>query len=196
MFENPDTTKLPEGLKPPKYPEGYETMNQQEKSQADELLRRQNLFYLYRVFNGGLNKLHLKALQESLIMPRQLLVNFAGQQWTGDIMNLRGALMRMREFWAHFPNKGDQTECPIEFTEQEISEQSEHEDMWYKLNTLVSLWREELGLSEEGWVSAEMYEHAVERNESLKAEFSEGGSVDELAQIKRGWPFQDHEEFF
>lgn len=40
------------------------------------------------------------------------------------------------------------------------------------------------------------YEAAVRRTESLKAEFSDGGSPDELEKVERGCPFQDYEEFF
>jgi hypothetical protein len=36
----------------------------------------------------------------------------------------------------------------------------------------------------------------VEKNNELKAHFSEGANADELEKIKRGWPFQDRDEFF
>jgi hypothetical protein len=196
LFENPDP-EPPTDLVPPKYPESYDTMSPEDKAQVDELIRRQSLFYLYRVFNGGLNKVHLKALQDPLILSRQHLVDFAGRQWTGNLMTLRGALMRMCDIWLHVPGKDEKFECPIGFSEQEIREQSEKEPMWSNLNMLVNHWRDELGgLSEEGWVRTEQYDYAVERNEALRAEFSEGGNADELEKIKRGWPFQDHEEFF
>lgn len=88
-------------------------------------------------------------------------------------------------------------ECPFTFSEQEIEKQAETEPMWYNLNKLVDHWRDELGgLSEEGWIRTDKYDYAIKRNESLRAEFSEGGSVDELEKIERGWPFQDREEFF
>lgn len=171
-------------------------MSAEDKAQVDELIRRQSLFYLYRVFNGGLNKVHLKALQDPLILSRQHLVDFAGRQWSGNLMTLRGALLRMRGIWPYVPGKSEMPECPIGFSGQEIKEQSENEPMWYNLNMLVNHWRDELGgLSEEGWIRTEQYDYAIKRNESLKAEFSKGGSADELEQIKRGWPFQDHEEF-
>ncbi|PYI29808.1 serine/threonine protein kinase [Aspergillus indologenus CBS 114.80] len=196
LFENPDP-EPPAGLTPPKYPENYDQLDPEDKAQVDELIRRQSLFYLYRVFNGGLNKTHLKALQDPLVLPRQHLVNLAGRQWSGDLMTLRGSLMRIRDIWSHVPGHDRSQECPISFSEEELAEQSENEPMWYQLNHLVSHWRDELGgISEEGWVSTEKYDHAVKRNDSLKAEFAEGGSPDELDKIKRGWPFQDHEEFF
>lgn len=105
--------------------------------------------------------------------------------------------MRIRDIWLHVPGRDEIAKCPIGFSEQEIKEQTENEQMWYNLNMLVDHWRDELGgLSEEGWVRTEQYDHAVKQNRSLRAEFSEGGSADELEKINRGWPFQDHEEFF
>ncbi|PWY88005.1 phosphotransferase enzyme family protein [Aspergillus sclerotioniger CBS 115572] len=189
LFENPEP-EPPTGLIPPKYPPGYDTMSLEQRSQVDELIRRQSLFYLYRVFNGGLNKLHLEALRDPLILQRQHLVNCAGRQWSGNLMTLRGALMRMRDLWPHLPGKNVPLECPIGFSAQEIRDQTENEPMWCNLNTLVSHWRNELGgISEEGWLPAEKYDAAVKRNESLKAELSDGGSPDELQKIERGWPF-------
>lgn len=104
--------------------------------------------------------------------------------------------MRICDLWNHVPEYNLSQECHVSFSEEELNEQSE-EPMWYKLNQLVSHWRDELGgISEEGWVSTENYDHAVKRNNSLRPEFSEGGSQVELGNIKRGWSFQDHEEFF
>ncbi|OJJ43564.1 hypothetical protein ASPZODRAFT_2114104 [Penicilliopsis zonata CBS 506.65] len=197
LFEKPDPDEPSTELVPPKYPDGYDAMSPEDKAQVDELIRRQTFFYLYRVFNGGLNKVHLKALQDPLILSRQHLVDLAGRQWSGNLMTLRGALIRMRDIWLHVPGKDEKPECPIGFSEQELTEQSENEPMWYNLNKLVDHWRDELGgLSEEGWVQTEQYNYAVEQNKALQVKFSEGGSADDLERIKRGWPFQDHEEFF
>ncbi|GLI80625.1 hypothetical protein PoHVEF18_008980 [Penicillium ochrochloron] len=172
-------------------------MSPEDKAHVDELIQRQSLFYLYRVFNGGLYKVHLKALQDPLILSRQHLVDSAGKQWSGNLMTLRGSLMRMRDIWPYMHGNQENAECPIEFSGQEIKEQSESEEMWYNLNKLVNHWREELGgISEEGWVQNELFDYAIERNHFLRAGFSQGGSSDELERIERGWPFQDREEFF
>lgn len=196
LFENPDS-ELPADLTPPKYPDDYDSMDAAKKAQVDELIRRQSLFYLYRVFNGGLNKIHLKALQDPLTLLRRHLVDTAGHQWAGNLMTLRSALMRTCEFWDHAPGKEPKTGCPVEFSRQEIESQTENDPMWCNLNALVNYWRDELGgLTEEGWIRTESYDHAVKRNQSLIEEFSKDGSEDELEKIKRGWPFQDREEFF
>ncbi|GAA82961.1 hypothetical protein ASPFODRAFT_59945 [Aspergillus luchuensis CBS 106.47] len=196
LFENPDP-KPPSELKPPKYPPGYETMSPDEQAQVDELIRRQSLFYLYRVFNGGLNKVHLEALRDPLILQRQHLVDSAGRQWSGDIVTLRGALMRMQNLWSYLIGKDHHIKCPIDFSEQEANDQAESEQTWYNLNILINQWRDELGgLSEERWLPAQRYEAAVKRNKSLMAEFSDGASPDELEKLKQGLPFQGHDELY
>ena len=124
----------------------------------------------------------------------------AGRQWSGNLMTLRGALMCMVHLWPHvlrLSGKKQHVECPVEFSGQEIREMMENEPVWCNLNAVVGRWRDELGvLSEEGWVPAEKYDAAVERNGSLRAEIADGASLDELEGIRRGWPFRDHEEFF
>ncbi|GLB18359.1 phosphotransferase enzyme [Aspergillus tubingensis] len=196
LFENLNP-KHPSELKPPKYPPGYGTMSSDEQAQVDELIRRQSLFYLYHVFNGGLNKVHLEALRDPLILQRQHLVDSAGRQWSGDIVTLRGALMRMQNLWSYLIGKNHHIKCPIDFSEQEVNDQAESEQTWYNLNILINQWRDELGgLSEEGWLPAQRYEAAVKRNKSLMAEFSDGASPDELEILKQSWPFQDHGEVY
>ncbi|KAL2839635.1 phosphotransferase enzyme family protein [Aspergillus pseudoustus] len=181
LFENPDAVLLT-ALVPPKSPPNYKTMSPEEKAQVDERIRRQSLFYLYHVFNDGLNKVHLEALRDPLLLRRQNLVDLAGRQWSGNIISLCN---------------DTPLECPIGFSGQELQEKAEDESMWYKLNELVHNWRYELGgLSEQDWLPAEKYEAALNRNESLKAEFAHGDSPDEVEKIERGWPFQDREEFF
>lgn len=126
LFENLDP-EPPTGLVPSRFPEGYDTMSPKEKAQVDEFIRRQSLFYLYRVFNGELNKVHLKALQDPLILSRQHLVDFVDRQWSGNLIPSRGALMRMRNIWIHVSGKEEKFECPIGFSEQEVKEQTEDE---------------------------------------------------------------------
>ncbi|KAE8320912.1 serine/threonine protein kinase [Aspergillus sergii] len=134
-----------------------------------------------------------KAQVDELIRRRSLFYLY---RWSGNLMTLRGALIRMRDLWPYVPGKDENLECPISFSE-EVGYQTENEPMWYNLNMLVSHWRGELGgLTEEGWVSSDKYYCAVGRNESLRKEFAEGGSADELEKIRRGWPFQGHEEIF
>jgi hypothetical protein len=100
LFEN-SSPEHPPGLVPPKYPDSHDTMSPEDNARVNPFVRRETLFYLYHVFNGGLNKVHLKALQDPLILSCQHLVDFAGRIWSGNLMILRGVLMRMCDIWSH-----------------------------------------------------------------------------------------------
>lgn len=193
LFENPDV-EPPETLEAPKPPEGYDSLDPKTKSEVDELLRRRHLYYLYRVFNGARNNPHLLACADPLLQPRQHLIDYAGRQWNGNIMTLRGALMKMCDYWPLLQT--DVMECPFQFTEAELKEHSEEEPTWFDLTALVNHWRDELGgMNEEGWVRPEMYDQALEKNRALRAKFRSEAEPDEVEQVTKGWPFQDKEEF-
>jgi len=122
------TAKVPPDLREPSLPSDYESLTPEEKAQAEELYRRRLLFYYYRIFNGHLNKAHLQTLRDPLLLPRQHLVDRAGRQWSGNLMTLKGALVRMVEYWPHLPDtKG--IECPVQFTEAELNDFSNQEQV-------------------------------------------------------------------
>ncbi|KAK2810896.1 hypothetical protein FQN50_002487 [Emmonsiellopsis sp. PD_5] len=194
LFENPDV-EPPPTLDAPQPPDGYESLDHGTKAQVDELLRRRYLYYFYRVFNGAKNQLHLAACADPLLEPRKHLVDYAGRQWNGNLMTLRGALIRMREYWPLL--QGQAEKCPIDFTEAELKQHCENEPTWFDFTALVNYWREEIGgMSEEGWVRTEVYDHAVEKNRALKERFLNDADPDEVDKVAQGWPFQDKEEFF
>ncbi|KAL2217191.1 phosphotransferase enzyme family protein [Thermoascus aurantiacus ATCC 26904] len=180
-WQHTTTAKNPPDLREPSLPSDYESLTPEEKAQAEELYRRRLLFYYYRIFNGHLNKAHLQTLRDPLLLPRQHLVDRAGRQWSGNLMTLKGALVRMVEYWPHLPDtKG--IECPVQFTEAELNDFSNQEQVWFRLNTLVNHWREELG--------------AVRKVKELKQSLVDTAEGDEEDSelLERGWPFRDHEE--
>lgn len=194
LFENPDP-QPPESIEAPKRPEDYDSLDSEAKIQADELLRRRHLYYLYRIFNGARNEPHLKALADPLLLPRQHLVDYAGRQWNGNLVTLRGALIRMREYWPLLPSVGGTTKCPLEFTKAELESHAEQEATWFDLTALTNYWREEMGgMNEEGWVRSEVYDHALKKNKEFKAHFYDNADADEVELVTRGWPFQDRED--
>ncbi|KAJ5558313.1 kinase-like protein, partial [Penicillium sp. DV-2018c] len=177
-FENPDPEESPD-LKEPSLPLDYDALSTEVKAEADELFRRRLLSYYYRIFNGGLNKAHLNALTDPLLRPRRHLIEWAGRQWSGNLVTLKGALIRMAQYWPHLETNG--LPCP----------------QWFEMNAVVNLWREQIGgVNEDGWVSNEQYEEAVrkvaEPKESLIA-LAEGDQED-IELLEKGWPFRDQEE--
>ncbi|GAQ07502.1 hypothetical protein ALT_4823 [Aspergillus lentulus] len=194
-FENPDPEQSPE-LKEPSLPSDYESLSAQGKAEAGELYRRRLLFYYYRIFNGHLNKPHLEALRDPILLPRQHLVDRAGRQWNGNLMTLKGALVRMTEYWPHLPDtKG--LPCPVRFTEAELDGFHEQEQLWFDLNKVVNHWRDQIGgVNEDGWISNEQYDEAIRKVAELKASLvaSAEGDEEDIRLLKRGWLFRDREE--
>lgn len=195
MFENPDP-EPPAGLQKPSLPENYESLSPKDKEQAEELFRRRGLFYLYMVFNSKDNVAHFKALYYPLLAMRQHAVGRAGRKWTGNIITLKGAILRLVEYWDQLVDSSQaKTTCPVTFSPEEIEEFLQTEEYWFKATSLVEHWRSLLDdLGQDGWVRHESYEQAVETNRKLRDHwFAETESEEDVAAIKR-WPFQDHEE--
>ena len=195
LFENPDPTPR-QGLIKPTLPADYDCLSEDEKVQASELYRRRMLYHLYHVFNGVYNKPHTKAVYNPLLLPRQHLVDRAGRQWSGNLVTLRGALIQIVKNWHHL-DLSTESVCPVTFTESELKEHAEQEEMWFQGNALEKYWREELGdMSEEGWVRTEVYDDAVTKNQELKQTWlrTAGDDEEDRRQVEARWPFQDHEE--
>ncbi|KAK2798734.1 hypothetical protein FQN49_008968 [Arthroderma sp. PD_2] len=193
-FENPDTDE-PLDLEEPTLPAEYDNLDGDEKAEADELYRRMLLFHYYRIFTGVFNKPHLNALRDPLLNPRKHLVDRAGRQWSGNTITLKGALVRMADYWAQLPGTAD-IKCPVKFEIPELEEFLKQEEMWHCFNAVVSHWRDELRMSEDGWVSNENYESAMKGAQGLKQDMlsKAEGDEDDIILINKGWPFDDHEE--
>jgi hypothetical protein len=196
-FENPDIQQ-PSHLAEPSLPMNYATLSSQEKLEADELHRRRLLFYYYRIFNGHYNKLHLEALRDPILAPRQHLVDRAGRQWNGNLISLKGALTRMVEYWLHLRDtKG--RHCPVQFSSDELDDFHDQEQTWLDLNKVVNQWRDQLGgVSEDGWVSIENYNECIQKVGQLKASLlaSAEGDLEDIRLLEKGWPFRDREEYY
>ena len=194
-FENPDREES-HHLTEPSLPTDYEMLSAGEKAEADELQRRRLLFYYYRIFNGYLNKSHLEALRDPLLLPRQHLVDRAGRQWNGNLMTLKGALVRMVEYWPHLPDTNG-IPCPVQFTEAELNGFLDQEQLWFSLNNVVNHWRDQVGgVNDDGWISHERYDEALQKIEELKASLraSAEGDEEDIYFLEKGWLFRDREE--
>ncbi|KAL2829052.1 hypothetical protein BJY01DRAFT_240782 [Aspergillus pseudoustus] len=128
---------------------------------AKELYRRCLLFHYYRIFNGHLNEPRLETLRDPILFPHQHLVDRAGRQWTGNLLTLKGALIRMAEYWPRLPDTAG-TPCPVQFSDSEGAGFSEQEKLLFALNSAVNPWRDRVGgVSEDGWISHDRYDDAL-----------------------------------
>lgn len=168
-FENPDDM-LPPDLVMPKLPENFLSLNTESQIAIRELHRRRLFFYGYRVLNGAFNKTHIDCLRDPLLLGRQMLVDRAGRQWAGNLVTLKGAVVRMARFGEHLPDvKG--VECPVRFDDPELEEFADTEDMWLKMSFMLEQWRQRAcGMSEEGWVRNGDYEEAKRKLAELNEE--------------------------
>jgi hypothetical protein len=168
----------------------------EEQVATRELHRRRLLFYAYRVLNGHSNQAHIEALRDPLLLGRQMLVDRAGRQWEGNLVTLKGAVIRMTQFWEHLLDVED-VECPVRFEQSELDEFAETEDGWLKMSVAVEQWRQRVcGMTEEGWVRNEDYEEAKQKLANLKEEIRLQceGDEEDIRSFRTGWPFRDREE--
>ncbi|PWY91880.1 phosphotransferase enzyme family protein [Aspergillus sclerotioniger CBS 115572] len=195
VFESPDPEPSSELIEPTP-PTHHEATPAEEKAAADELYRRRLLFYYYRIFNGHLNKPHLETLRDPILFPRQHLIDRAGRQWNGNTMTLKGALLRIIEYWPHLPETAG-VSCPVEFSDSETSGFHEQEELWFSLNKVVEHWRDQLGgVNEDGWISSEKYDDCVRKVAELKASLiaTAEGDQEDISLLEKGWLFRDREE--
>lgn len=87
----------------------------------------------------------------------------------------------------------------LAFEAGDLEEFHENEEIWFAMNAVVNLWRDKIGVNDDGWVSNEGYADAVKTSKQLKDELlgeMMGGMGDEedIGLLHKGWPFQDHEE--
>ncbi|KAI8943382.1 hypothetical protein NX059_001396 [Plenodomus lindquistii] len=91
-FENPDDELSPDIIEP-SLPEDFADLTTGEQTAARELFRQRMLFFGYRVLNGHLNQEHIACLRDPLLLGRQMLVDRASRQWTGNLVTLKGAII-------------------------------------------------------------------------------------------------------
>ncbi|KAF2280805.1 uncharacterized protein EI97DRAFT_409041 [Westerdykella ornata] len=193
-FENPDE-EWPTDLEEPRLPPELQTLDDNDKAGATELYRRRLAFWSYRVLNGHFNKQHIAALRDPLLIGRQMLVDRAGRQWSGNLVTLKSTILLAAKFWQHLPDV-EGIACPVKIDEEEMDDFAKLEERWVNMNMGVELWRTRLcGMTEDGWVSNEDYEEAKRQHEQLKEEMWQACDDEhERMAFRTGWPWRDHEE--
>ncbi|KAF2877225.1 mitochondrial inner membrane protein-domain-containing protein [Massariosphaeria phaeospora] len=154
----------------PQLSEDIASLPEEEQVEAHELFRRRLLFFGYRVLNSHFNQLHIAALRDPLLLGRQMLVDRAGREWAGNLMTLKGAVIRTSQFWQHLPDVAD-IKCPVQFDQAERGQFADDEDGWLKMSITVEHWRRRIcNMNEEGWVRNEEYEEAKKKLADVKEE--------------------------
>lgn len=136
------------------------------------------------------------------IVLKQQLFQHAGDPWEGDSVTLRADLIRAGQRWGELTQKPDYHDTsntnnnPLGFyTPGEIDkcltlnaeQRQSDEDMAKSRNYL--------GVSVDGWVPKERYDTAKELSERFKDQaVMLADSEEDVAQIRRHWPFDYRDE--
>lgn len=194
-FENPDGTAPTIGAEP-KLPANLLELDAEEQRAARQLFRQRLLFYGYHVITGGMNHEHMACLQDPLLGGRQMLLEFASRQWSGNLVTLKQALLNAKKFWEHLPDV-EGIDCPISFSPADQNAFQELQEQWSNFTMYMADRRTRVcGMTEEGWVREKDYEEAKKRLEELKEEMRTMADGDEgdLQAMERGWPYRDRDE--
>lgn len=193
-FEAPQSG-LP--LSKPELPEDFDTLSEEEQSQALGFYRQLQLFYCYRVLASRFNPLHHTALLDRVLPLRKLLVEYAGRPWTGNKYTLRGGIFRAIKSWNLFFTDAKNTPpCPLKFSEAESDLFGAQEKEWVEMNAVMEHYRARIcHASEEGWVRNEDFERAQAELRKLKDELLQSCDCEEDERMLiTGWPWRDHDE--
>jgi hypothetical protein len=61
----------------------------------------------------------------------------------------------MVEYWPLLPGIEGVT-CPVQSTSAGLEEFAKKEELWFQVNTVVNMWRDQIGdVCEDGWISNE-----------------------------------------
>ncbi|KAI5304049.1 Phosphotransferase enzyme, partial [Ascosphaera atra] len=201
IFCNPDP--LPQtNLEEPELSSNYASLPEDEKQAAYTQWRDRLLFFNYAVHTALLCELQSEVMTTPFQPLIYHLTQTAGRPWTGDIVTLKGALMRIAQDWDNIIIRRNATKeglppRPFEEDKEDTQELYDMEARWWDCDHLVEdVWRKQIGIDEDGWVEASRYDEAVKVNERLKKEWIEHHLDHDVSEGKTQgyWPFDDHEE--
>lgn len=137
-------------------------------------------------------------LSDGLCILRRKLFRHASEPWEGDSISLKADLVELTQQWLSLTPSatGDaHHKCPFEFSEKEalefLSLASAAEGVDSQFQDCLEL----VGVGSEGWVPAEQYENARQRERQLREDtLNEAESDDERSQIRDHWIFDDFDE--
>jgi hypothetical protein len=185
-----------ESFRPPKLPENFDSLLDGEKEREVELYRRRQLHYFYLGFTNHNNEPHFHAMGTHDLVVRNRLYDTAGRPWEGDNTSLKAELVRTSTYWPDIATSAmKQAEFPVKFSEAEAAECLHIDEKQKQADAQMERLRDFISVNIEGWVPAELYEEAKEKEQYIKRRMLKAAETeDEKKELDENWPFQDHEE--
>lgn len=127
---------------------------------------------------------------------KQKLFQHAGDPWERDNVTLKADLIRTSQCWQELIRGQTSTStCPLHYSTAEVDECFRLEAEQKLADEDMEKSRKCLGISVDGWVTLERYNAAKELSEHFKAEtIALADSEKVVEQIRKHWPFDDHDE--
>lgn len=189
---------ISESLTEPRLPVDFDVENEMEQIKQVLLLRKRQLHYTYVKETSRLNHAHGEVLSDGLCILRRKLFRHASEPWEGDCLSLKADLVELTKQWSNLrPSATGEThhKCPVEFSKKEVLESLSLTGATEAVDSQFQACLEIIGVGSEGWVPAEQYDNARQRERQLREDtLNEAESDEERIQIRDHWIFDDFDE--
>ena len=189
---------VPEGLGCIELPENFDELSADEQKAAKLLRSAQSLYKLYDVELRQRNENIFRALQYREMLACKITA-LAGSIFSDGEPIFNGMLMAVEREWLNIvgpgPDGRPSVPCPLIFSEQERTHQSEHEALWIRGVELMEAVLEDLGAYRgwDGWVNHANFESTKAKLESCLEHFLDRETKDstQRADWINAWPFAE-----
>ena len=172
-------------------------MAQDEQERTLEQYRRWQLHFYYVAGTRRYYRPHWDAMFLKSTLSKRRLYRYASAPWEGDNIGLKARLVHATHFWdTLFTSEGQANrECPISFTQEEAEACQRLCTDQQGIDEYMTLFRNMMGISQDGWTSHEGYHHALAENERIKTKLLDGEDEVTRKNVLDHWPFDDHEDY-
>ncbi|KAJ7261751.1 protein kinase subdomain-containing protein PKL/CAK/Fmp29 [Mycena haematopus] len=178
-----------ESMTRPSLPVNLDDLTESKQSRAKELYRRRLVHYHYVKNTEEYNKPHYTALTDPVGVLRRRLFHGASDQWEGETIALKVALIDATEDWETLA--GGRTPCPVMFDAEDIHETKKLDEITTEADEYLKLFQDLIGCGSEGWVPHQHYEEAMTCSKKAKDDGLAAASAVERAAIMAHWPLDD-----
>ncbi|KAE8366366.1 kinase-like domain-containing protein [Aspergillus caelatus] len=190
--------EVSESLDTPKLPDDFDSLDESNRSEQLEILRRRHIHYFYAWYSAKLNSVHGIALDHDLSILKRKIFDHASKPWEGDSVSLKADLVYLAQNWSKLSNPSSGTNagvCPLEYPPEEASECLNLNAEQIESDEELQIFRNYVGVGPDGWVPSDRYVESKQREMKLKELALEATeSEEDRAKISENWMFNDYDE--
>lgn len=184
---------------PPRLPDDFGRMDEEEKAEAEESFRRRHVHFFYLGFTQRMNQPHWHALEQEFGLLKRRICDHAGSPWEGLNTPLQVALAQVVQNWPKLVTPGPDgatPSCPISFGEQEMQKWNQLDESLRDVDGQMERINRILDVASDGGTTHDLYEAAKEKASLIRDEGLESVSDDPWLRelTEKHWPFDDSNE--